>query len=67
MDYIGKYENLSQDFNTLTSKLNIQNVELPNLNKSINNNKEHLVLNDKIKEVIYDIYQIDFKYFGYDK
>lgn len=67
MDFIGKYENLNQDFNILTSKLNIQNVELPNLNKSNNKDDESLAMNDEIKAAIYNLYRVDFDNFGYEK
>ena len=67
MDFIGKYENLTQDFNTLTSMLNIRNVELPNLNKSNNKDDESLAMNDEIKAAIYNLYRVDFDNFGYEK
>ena len=36
VDFVGRFENLQQDFNAICSKINFPSTELPHLNKSIN-------------------------------
>ena len=64
INFIGKYENLLNDFNYLKSQIpNIK--ELPYINK--NNNKEEYkyYYNEYTYNIITDIYKNDITYFNY--
>jgi len=62
-DFIGKLENLDNDFKTLTSILK-KDLDLPHVNKSI---KEATELDKEEKQIIYEFYKRDFELYGYDK
>lgn len=62
-DFIGKLENLDNDFKTLTRILK-KDLDLPHLNVSI---KEATELDKEEKQIIYEFYKKDFEIFGYDK
>lgn len=63
--FIGRYENIYNDFNELKKLLNI-NKEIKHLNKTEHKNyKEYY--NDHIADIVYKIYEEDFFKFGYDK
>ncbi len=61
IDFIGKFENLQQDFEYVTRKLKIK-TQLPHLNKSRHLNCE---LTAQAKDKIYQIYRQDFEIFDY--
>jgi hypothetical protein len=74
IDFIGKFENIQNDFNSLIEKLKLKqeylnpnNTLLPVLN-SIGQNKEQLVprILEKTKKLIFNIYKADFIQFNYD-
>jgi hypothetical protein len=62
-DFIGKLENLDNDFKTLTNILK-KDLDLPHVNKSI---KEATELDKEEKQIIYEFYKRDFELYGYDK
>lgn len=66
--YIMRLENIQNDFEILTKKLNINIDELPHVNKSIKRNKPYLdYYNEKTKSMITDWYKKDFELLNYPK
>lgn len=66
LDYIGKYEELQNSFDYICNKINIPSVKLEKTNKS---EHKHFTeyYNKDLQQKIYNLYNIDFKYFNYDK
>ena len=63
--YIGRFENIRQYWNGLCALID-EEFELSHENKSkVLNHTQYLT--PKIKEIIYKVYQEDFKRFGYEK
>ncbi len=61
IDFIGKFENLYQDFEHITNKLKIKTI-LPHLNQSRHKN---CILSPQVKQKIFQLYGQDFNLFGY--
>jgi len=62
LDFIGKYENLQEDWKKLTNLLKVDQ-QLPHLNAT-KNKKDYMSLYDEeMKKVIKDIYKDDFNYY----
>lgn len=65
VDYVGKFENLQQDFNEILTKIGIKEVELPVLNTSVHRfYKEYY--NDTTRKMVEDAFKEDIDLFGYE-
>ena len=69
VDFIGRFETINDDFAKILSQIDYHdlNASLPYNNKSSNKRYYIELLDDEIKEKIYDQYKVDFKVFNYDK
>ncbi len=67
VDFIGKYENLDKDFRMVAEKIGVK-TSLPKINvsKQINKNNELFLISPESKNIIYELYKQDIKYFQYD-
>lgn len=65
VDFIGKIENMQEDFDRLCEIIGVNKIELPCENKTSDYSRYHLT--EEQKEIVYDVYKHDFDKFGYDR
>ena len=65
-NFIGKFENLHEDFNKVCLDIGITQFKLPHAYNS-KTFKQPLEWTDDLKEKVYDYYRKDFELFKYDK
>jgi len=71
VDYIGKFENIEQDFKDVLRRLEIDNhlgipIRLKHLNESVYENNYDKFYTPELREIINEAYKDDFLAFGYD-
>lgn len=66
VDFIGKMENLNEDFQTICSQIGID-ASLPHLKKSRSDNKFRKFYTQKTIDLVYDAYLPDIETFNYQK
>jgi hypothetical protein len=70
VDFVGRYENLPNDWHSLQTKLNIKPQQLPHYNKRKNKfmqftNDWRSLYSNNLINMVYEIYQDDIDYFNY--
>lgn len=65
VDFIGKYENLQNDFNSLCEKVGLEQFELPVANSSGRVRDYMSLYSDESRKVIECFYKEDFEFFNY--
>lgn len=66
VNFIGKFENLDDEWKKLCDLLEIEYDKLPIKNASKHKNWEE-VYDDKMKNIVYNLFSEDFECFGYEK
>ena len=64
VDYIGRFENLHEDFDFICKKIGIEPLDLKHLNNRPHESYQ-LYYTDKTAEIIYNTYKQDIDYFNY--
>jgi len=69
LSFIGRFENIENDFNFIANKINIKEryKDLPNLLKAVHNKNYKEQINNKLKAIIDEKHHDDFIKFNYKK
>ena len=65
-DFIGRFENIDEDFKTLCSLIEVEPVVLEKGNESEHDEYQTYFTDNKIKSIVQDVYSKDFLLYGYE-
>ena len=65
MDYIGRMENLNEDFKHICQHLDLDVEDLPHLNKSVSKKYQEFYT-PETRDLVYNAYKPDIDFFGYE-
>lgn len=66
LDFVGRYENLQEDLNFICKKLNLNEINLPNLKSGFRDNTSYTKFyNDEVKSTVSEFYKEDFNLLNY--
>jgi len=65
VDFVGKYENLAEDFDHICMKIGLEGLTLPHKRKGVYRDKYTTYYTDETKEIVGEEFEIDIEKFGY--
>jgi hypothetical protein len=65
VDFVGRFENMEQDFAYICSQLGVENIQLPHVNKTKHDHYSKYYDQELIDRVV-ELYIEDIEFFGYD-
>jgi hypothetical protein len=65
INYIGKFENITEDYNFIKNKFELKPLEHAHKGKYVDDWKKYYTV--ELAELVYNRYEIDFKTFGYEE
>jgi hypothetical protein len=65
LDFVGRFENLQNDFDFVCSQIHTPIVKLPKLNSTHHKHYSHYY-NRKTRDIVYHIYKEEINYFNYE-
>ena len=67
VDFVGRFENLLEDFSRVVSHIGLNSRRLVHARNGHRQNSWELEYDEEMKEIVYDFYIKDFQHFGYSK
>ncbi len=65
VSFLGRFESLSEDFDTISRDLGVEKISLQHLNKTVRKLNFEEYYNFETESLVRDMYREDFKTFGY--
>jgi hypothetical protein len=64
VDYVGRFENLAEDFKVVAARIGLPSGELPRLNSTASRDYK-TVYNDRTVSAVHQMFQDDIETYGY--
>jgi hypothetical protein len=66
VDFVGRFENLQADFDTVCDEINLERQDLHHENRSRHDDTYRSYYDDETKAIVEDCFKADIEYFGYE-
>jgi len=65
IDFIGRFENLQEDFNYVCDKIGLKPINLPHENPNVSRKRYQEYYTEETKKIVYEYYKTEIEYFNY--